>query len=549
MLGALLPLVVLGATLQWPSLTAGAEASPGPPALGVYAGWEQGAAIQQLGSYLGERPRYAMDFLSGATWSQLLDSSASFPPYWNSSGYRMIWGVPMLPDTFQPGTAPCTESAADQDSTQSSACGLAEGAQGDFDSTFVKVASNLVAAGQGDAIVRLGWEFNGGWFPWAANGSAANFAAFYRQIVRSMRSVPGAHFAFEWNPSLGNLWVGDLADYYPGNHYVDLVGLDVYDSAWAYYPGEPTEFATLESEPFGLDWLAAFAAEHRKPIVIPEWGLGWGPSAPGSGPVTAPGQETSGGDDPAFVSDMARWISSHDVLEATFWDYQDLPGGGASQDVLVSGDNPHTATALRQSFGLDGIAAGPAPAVLAHGHVPTVPPVLVWPSTATFTASQHSSVEVDAVGNPRPRLHAAASLPPGLRLSQNGRLAGAPLAGSGGAYTVEVVARNGVAPKTAAPLEVTINEPPVVSSPSQASCVAGAWCDITVTVRAEPTLSSLEESGALPPGLSWGANLWSGQATISGFAAPSASGSYPIELSAVNALGAAHSALELTVAS
>ena len=39
--------------------------------------------------------------------------------------------------------------------------------------------------------------------------------------VTTMRSVPGSHFTFEWNPTRGDLGVGNLSQYYPGNRYVD----------------------------------------------------------------------------------------------------------------------------------------------------------------------------------------------------------------------------------------------------------------------------------------------------------------------------------------
>ena len=90
-----------------------------------------------------------------------------------------------------------------------------------------------------------------------------------------MRSVPDAAFRFEWNPTVGDLGVGDLATYYPGNAYVDFIGLDVYDTAWASYPGEQAQFDKIKTETYGLNWLASFAAQQDKPIVLPERGLGW----------------------------------------------------------------------------------------------------------------------------------------------------------------------------------------------------------------------------------------------------------------------------------
>ena len=108
--------------------------------------------------------------------------------------------------------------------------------------------------------------------------------------------------------------------YYPGSSFVNYVGLDVYDTAWASYPGAQNEFDTIKTESYGLNWLATFAAQEGKPIVLPEWGLGWGVCDAGL-PVNAPNNGTCGGDDPTFINDMASWIKSNNVFEATFWDY------------------------------------------------------------------------------------------------------------------------------------------------------------------------------------------------------------------------------------
>ena len=114
--------------------------------------------------------------------------------------------------------------------------------------------------------------------------------------------------------------MGNLATYYPGNNYVDYIGADVYDQAWATYPGAAAEFAAMKSEPYGLDWLVSFSKRHDKSLTLPEWGLGSGAGDNGA-PVAVPNTEVSGGDNPTFIKDMEKWISEHHVYEATFWDY------------------------------------------------------------------------------------------------------------------------------------------------------------------------------------------------------------------------------------
>ena len=79
---------------------------------------------------------------------------------------------------------------------------LAAGATGAYNAHFVTLARTLMAAGESDAYLRLGWEFDGTWTAWKATtpSSEANYAAYFRQIVTAIRSVPGEHFRFVWNP-------------------------------------------------------------------------------------------------------------------------------------------------------------------------------------------------------------------------------------------------------------------------------------------------------------------------------------------------------------
>jgi hypothetical protein len=298
-----------------------ASASVTPSSVfGLYGGGGNASGVIASGKSLGSQPKYAMDFLNGSSW-QSIDNPSWWISQWHGSGYSMIWGIPILPN---------------------SSYSLAQGATGAYNQYFVTLAQAMVAGGQGSAIMRPGWEFNGGWYPWSAKGQASNFVAYWQQIVNAMRSVAGANFKFEWNPTLGDTGIGDLATYYPGNSYVDYIGADVYDQQWANYPGAAVEFAQLQTETYGLNWLSAFAAQQGKPITLPEWGLGQGPGANG-GPVTSSGQEVSGGDNPTFINDIAQWITTNNVFEATYFDF--------SFSALSATVNPNSYKALATDFG------------------------------------------------------------------------------------------------------------------------------------------------------------------------------------------------------
>ena len=71
----------------------------------------------------------------------------------------------------------------------------------------------------------------------------------------------------------------DLASYYPGDQYVDIIGIDLYDqfgnSRW-HPPRRSGQAWTLRrrsaAQPDSLNDVAAFAAQHGKPISFPEVG-------------------------------------------------------------------------------------------------------------------------------------------------------------------------------------------------------------------------------------------------------------------------------------
>ena len=310
-----------------------ATATAAVSVLGVYAGEGDPAPVSAFATTLGAPPRYAMDFLFGNTWRTITQARQPYAK-WKGTGYRMIWGVDMLPDTYTPNPDAAVPGG--------SCFGLTQGAGGEFDRDFQTVGRNIVRNGFAESIIRVGWEFNGNWFPWAAGGCASAYVAYFDHIVTAMRSVSGEHFTFEWNPTRGDLGVGSLADYYPGNDDVDSVGLDVYDVEKQNYPGARSEFRHMLTQTYGLDWLASFAAAHHKRIVLPEWGLGWGSCSARGQPFSVSSGDTCGGDDATWVNLMATWIATHHVAEATYWDF-----GTSSVD---AGQNRLTATALEKDF-------------------------------------------------------------------------------------------------------------------------------------------------------------------------------------------------------
>jgi len=312
-----------------------APASPRPPgpsgriphafALGVYAGAANPSGLAAFASATGTRPGYASDFLPGnAGWTGMTDAGALswMLGRWRGTGYTLVVGVPMIP----------TDSSGNPQGT------LAGGAAGQYGGQFVTLAQTLVSYGQANALLRLGWEFNGTWFPWTASSAtdAANYAAYFRNIVNAMRSVPGQAFRFVWNPNGGDAhWAYSPDQAYPGSAYVDYIGTDVYDNCWCSPMSPQSAWNAQLQSAWGLDWLAGFAAAQGRPIAFSEWG------------ASIRGDGHGLGDDPYFVDSFATWMGQHNVAWASYFNY-DAPDGVHN---LLNGRFPADLATFRTAFG------------------------------------------------------------------------------------------------------------------------------------------------------------------------------------------------------
>ena len=265
-------------------------AHPGPHTaqsvpFGVYVGSGDPSGVASFAAATGTHPTYASDYLpTDEGWAGISNDNTVtwIADQWRGSGYTLVLGVPIIP-TDNNGNAQGT---------------LAAGAAGQYNSSYVTLADTLVSSGAPNAVLRLGWEFNGSWYPWQVTDAtdAANFAAYFRNIVTSMRSVPGQSFKFVWNPNVGDSFGAAYtpAQAYPGSAYVDYVGIDMYDEGWSTPPTPQNAWANQLSQSWGLDWLAGFSAAEGRPVVIPEWGIG----------TTGDGHGM--GDDPYFITQVAN---------------------------------------------------------------------------------------------------------------------------------------------------------------------------------------------------------------------------------------------------
>jgi len=332
-------------------VSAGTDATPiSSMQSGAYrwAGSQGPTNLNAVGQWISKSNLWGEDFLAYDSWNSLTDQNSInwLTTPWASwvaaqAGRRLVLGVGMIPST---GGAT-----------------LATGATGLYTSKFETLAHNLINDGLGNSIIRLGWEFNGSWYPWAANGHQADFISYWQQIVTAMRnvSVTGKinNLQFVWNPASGYQQFPSTQAY-PGDAYVDYIGEDVYDESYLAntYPfpvGDSASdiqarrevaIANKFTENYGVNALATFAASHGKPFAIPEWGVA--NRADGHG----------GLDDPLFIQTMHSFISNpgNNVAFNVYFDVKASDGDhelSPGADGMFVSQFPRSSSAFRTLFG------------------------------------------------------------------------------------------------------------------------------------------------------------------------------------------------------
>jgi Glycosyl hydrolase family 26 len=330
------------------------------PPLGTYH-WPNGTAgVDAFAAWLGREAVWGLDFVGGESWDNV-----GWPTWWLETwskwvkakpGRRLVLSIPLLAGPVD-GSGP-TQGAKGLREPVS----LERGAAGDYNQHFKDLAENLVRYGLAETILRPGWEFNGDWYAWRAKGKTKAFTEYWRQIVTTMRAVPGAEtLKFCWNPTLGDQqFPADEA--WPGDAFVDYVGVDVYDETWNAdtYPW-PTEASAAEIErrqrkvwdewivnsPRGLAFWTKFAKDHGKPLALPEWGLVWSTHQHG------------GLDNPHFIEQMHAFLTDpkNNVAFHCYFDINESDHGhqlspGVSGTGKKEGTEfPKSAARFRELFG------------------------------------------------------------------------------------------------------------------------------------------------------------------------------------------------------
>lgn len=174
---------------------------------------------------------------------------------------------------------------------------------GKYDEYLYEYASAINEFGH-PVLFRLFNEMNGDWCPYSSYNTAKDTLIFkeaYRYIYGIFEEAgANSNTIWVWNPnsvSYPNFDWNHALMYYPGDEYVDIVGLTAYNTG-TYYAGEKwSTFTELYSELYSnySEWF-------EQPFMITEFA-----------------SASTGGDKAAWMEDMFRKIQAYDRIKIAIW--------------------------------------------------------------------------------------------------------------------------------------------------------------------------------------------------------------------------------------
>jgi hypothetical protein len=136
-------------------------------------------------------------------------------------------------------------------------------ASGEYDS-YLHESAQIAKSWGNTLMVRFGHEMNGTWYPWAgSNDTPDAFVAAWRHVVSLFRADGATNVKWVWAPNTEEGSKYPIAPYFPGDSWVDYVGLDGYN--WG---SSANKWESLK-EVFAASY-ATVTSLSTKPVIITE---------------------------------------------------------------------------------------------------------------------------------------------------------------------------------------------------------------------------------------------------------------------------------------
>jgi len=147
---------------------------------------------------------------------------------------------------------------------------------GTWDS-YIRARAREFAAVRLPILVRWGHEFNGNWYPWGiANNNAdpSLYVSAYQHVHHLVQAAGARNVQWVWaynNGSSPDAPYNDPAGAYPGDKYVDWIGIDGYN--WGFGPSwDPTgDHWTSFDATFATAYAKARSVAPNKPVMLGEF--------------------------------------------------------------------------------------------------------------------------------------------------------------------------------------------------------------------------------------------------------------------------------------
>jgi beta-mannanase len=140
---------------------------------------------------------------------------------------------------------------------------LSQIASGAYDS-YLHESAQIAKSWGSTLMIRFGHEMNGTWYPWAgSNDTPEAFVAAWRHVVSLFRADGATNVKWVWAPNTEEGTKYPISPYFPGDSWVDYVGLDGYN--WG---SSANKWESL-GEVFAVSY-ATVTQLSSKPVIITE---------------------------------------------------------------------------------------------------------------------------------------------------------------------------------------------------------------------------------------------------------------------------------------
>ncbi|MBN7771960.1 glycoside hydrolase family 26 protein [Clostridium aminobutyricum] len=175
---------------------------------------------------------------------------------------------------------------------------------GEYDD-FLSNYAQVVAEFGHPVLFRLGNEMNGDWCPYSSYNTSRDtmiYKEFYKYVYSFFEQEGAQNVIWIWNPNCASFpgfnWNHELM-YYPGDEYVDVIGMTAYNTG-TYYASSGEKWHEFDELYNNLYYT--YSSRYQQPLMITEFA-----------------SASMGGDKNQWVIDMFNTISHYNRIKVAVW--------------------------------------------------------------------------------------------------------------------------------------------------------------------------------------------------------------------------------------